>query len=396
MSDGQNIASVIKSYLSLIGSVLAGLWAFIFHPIRTIRSSNPRRIIRRLKRRVRILRAAFDKTPQEYAEEAFERSWATRCHSDDSYTYPGNLPYKPPPPPGTVRVRWFPYLEAVLPGKHEQPDLYADVMLEPNGDLDLRILKRLWGLENCIPVDWVRLKLFYPGNPDRLSHVAVQLLSADQEHCLRIVECPSWERLDGRELREWVLGVVDGVREYVREERRLIAAQPHFLRDTALGILAWVLIFAALSPILRILFAAACVVGAAVISAVSAVVGAVTAVVNAVVATVTGAIGAAIGAAAGVFIAVKAAVVGYVTGAAEAVMRVPEAAYAKAVAMVVTRLEAAKVAVEAVSHPVVVGIDMVCEGMAVVQEGFVAVREGFVAVWEGFVAAREVGSLHAH
>lgn len=45
-----------------------------------------------------------------------------------------------------IRVKW---LKEVRPLEEEYA-LYADVPLGPNGELDLRILKRKWGLENCL------------------------------------------------------------------------------------------------------------------------------------------------------------------------------------------------------------------------------------------------------
>jgi len=42
-----------------------------------------------------------------------------------------------------------------------EPDMWADVQLEPNGDLDVGKLCKMWGLENCLVSLSAKLHLLY-------------------------------------------------------------------------------------------------------------------------------------------------------------------------------------------------------------------------------------------
>ncbi|OJT13279.1 hypothetical protein TRAPUB_10172 [Trametes pubescens] len=54
-----------------------------------------------------------------------------------------------PTPDGYVRVKWYPDVEAPLKWPAGLGDLWADLPTEPDSSLDLRPLKRMWGMENC-------------------------------------------------------------------------------------------------------------------------------------------------------------------------------------------------------------------------------------------------------
>ncbi|KAL6305098.1 hypothetical protein BKA93DRAFT_230609 [Sparassis latifolia] len=143
----------------------------------------------------------LQKTPLEFAAEAYEYSRPYRKPSKSNWSAPHQVPYRPPPPPCMVRVRWYQSIEHMVPDQFEDPDLFADIPLESNGDLDMRKIKRLWNLENCYPVDWTRLKVMVPGDPDRLSSLAVEVMTRDFDRCLRVIERPGPATLLARERR---------------------------------------------------------------------------------------------------------------------------------------------------------------------------------------------------
>ncbi|KAH9888348.1 hypothetical protein C8Q73DRAFT_181712 [Cubamyces lactineus] len=56
---------------------------------------------------------------------------------------------QPPPPKATVRVKWYPDLDTPLkPWPAGLGELWTDLPIEPDGSLDLRPLRRMWGMEN--------------------------------------------------------------------------------------------------------------------------------------------------------------------------------------------------------------------------------------------------------
>ncbi|KAH9856217.1 hypothetical protein C2E23DRAFT_507816 [Lenzites betulinus] len=61
----------------------------------------------------------------------------------------GGMVHPGPTPDGMVRVKWYPDVEAPLCYPPGLGELWMDVPLESDGRLDLRRLKRAWGMENC-------------------------------------------------------------------------------------------------------------------------------------------------------------------------------------------------------------------------------------------------------
>ncbi|KAG6829835.1 hypothetical protein H0H87_009992 [Tephrocybe sp. NHM501043] len=74
---------------------------------------------------------------------------------------------------------WRASLEAILP-------------LTPDGGLDLKLVKDLWGLETCIPVSPIRWKAVEPTTSDSLSPFAVVELR-ELYDCISFIEPPNTE-----------------------------------------------------------------------------------------------------------------------------------------------------------------------------------------------------------
>ncbi|OBZ69778.1 hypothetical protein A0H81_10171 [Grifola frondosa] len=151
--------------------------------------------------------ALFRKPPSEYASEAHHKSLLERRRVCIKSYGPTRIRLHlipmPPPNPGLVRVRYYADIMSMFPGSQTprgEEDLFADIPLEPNGDLNLRLIKRLWGLHNFYPVDCERLDIFKPGKDGVLSALALAILTQDQE-CLRVVELPSKAVRLGRKTR---------------------------------------------------------------------------------------------------------------------------------------------------------------------------------------------------
>ncbi|KAJ7675751.1 hypothetical protein DFH06DRAFT_1170424 [Mycena polygramma] len=110
-----------------------------------------------------------------------------------------------PPSPGYVRIHFHSHLHSIF--DRSPPDMVADVPLCRSGGLDLDVVKRVWGLETCLPVDPLRWKPFEPTHSDYLSAVAVEILSYGQG-CIKFIEpTVSHRTLMQRQTREVVLGV---------------------------------------------------------------------------------------------------------------------------------------------------------------------------------------------
>ncbi|KAF7299591.1 hypothetical protein HMN09_00964400 [Mycena chlorophos] len=71
------------------------------------------------------------------------------------------------PAPGYVRVHFHSHLFKIY--DHCPPDISADVPLLRCGGLDLDMVRRMWGMETCLPIDPLRWKPFEPTRPNYLS-----------------------------------------------------------------------------------------------------------------------------------------------------------------------------------------------------------------------------------
>ncbi|KAF9444119.1 hypothetical protein P691DRAFT_807875, partial [Macrolepiota fuliginosa MF-IS2] len=83
------------------------------------------------------------------------------------------------PPPGHVRLLFWWSLNE-LKASRPKAQMSADIPLEPGGSLDLLRVQKMWGLESVTIIHPLRWKIFIPGDPNRLSALAVRDLSIDR------------------------------------------------------------------------------------------------------------------------------------------------------------------------------------------------------------------------
>ncbi|CDO69411.1 hypothetical protein BN946_scf184791.g6 [Trametes cinnabarina] len=87
-------------------------------------------------------------SPEDHARRLYVekmRATATGNRLENSYY---------PTPDRMVRVKWYPDLEAPLkPWPEEFAELWIDLPIQSDGSLDLRPLKRIWGMENVYVID---------------------------------------------------------------------------------------------------------------------------------------------------------------------------------------------------------------------------------------------------
>ncbi|KAJ7675687.1 hypothetical protein DFH06DRAFT_664801 [Mycena polygramma] len=144
----------------------------------------------------------FAKSPQELALATMRSTEKQRQHiHEPEPEHAVSLP----PSPGYVRIHFHSHLHNIF--DRSPPDMVADVPLCRSGGLDLDVVKRVWGLKTCLPVDPLRWKPFEPTHSDYLSAVAVEILSCGQG-CIKFIEpTVSHRTLMQRQAREVVLGV---------------------------------------------------------------------------------------------------------------------------------------------------------------------------------------------
>ncbi|KAI0351981.1 hypothetical protein OH77DRAFT_1429013 [Trametes cingulata] len=114
-----------------------------------------------------------------------------------------------PPPAGMVRVKWYPDLHSARCWAADYAPLWVELPLEPDGSLNLRPLKALWGMQNCYVVDRV------PGRRVRIGRRPDEKLSALAWHvlleghsALGVIECPTRSMKAARKGREFTIRAI--------------------------------------------------------------------------------------------------------------------------------------------------------------------------------------------
>lgn len=85
--------------------------------------------------------------------------------------------------PRHVRVKWYSLWERL---DCKGGELEANVLLEPNGDLDLIKIQNMWGMDKCVAVNPWRMKRFESIQEDTLTSLAIHCLK-DDEGAIRII-----------------------------------------------------------------------------------------------------------------------------------------------------------------------------------------------------------------
>ncbi|KZT72367.1 hypothetical protein DAEQUDRAFT_755201 [Daedalea quercina L-15889] len=146
------------------------------------------------------------RTPEEIAED----NWHWRARFDVWPEKPltgcmaRQLPYRViPTQPGVVRVSWYYEIKEMLSLEaRKHPEMYEHLQLEPDGSLKIGDLRRKWGMENMVFVEWNRRFLLWPcADGETLGAVTVRHLldTGERWPFLRVIEIPGKER---RELRK--------------------------------------------------------------------------------------------------------------------------------------------------------------------------------------------------
>ncbi|KAF9457600.1 hypothetical protein BDZ94DRAFT_1272796 [Collybia nuda] len=120
----------------------------------------------------------FTKSPQELDFDAI------RERNRMSYAMK-HFPKREPTPPGYIRVHFFASLD-LFRQMERKPNLVALIPLEPSGELDLKRVRDVWGLDSCSPIDPLRWTTFGPTS-DRLSPLAVHIL-AERHAAINFIE----------------------------------------------------------------------------------------------------------------------------------------------------------------------------------------------------------------
>lgn len=109
----------------------------------------------------------FCQSPEEVAKyrlEARNEEWKT-CQLN------GTLPHTNPPSNEYVQVEFYSQLNMLY--HQTEPDIDMMFRLDEYGGLDLRALRRNWGLQTCVPIHPSRWELEDPADRDWLSPLAL-------------------------------------------------------------------------------------------------------------------------------------------------------------------------------------------------------------------------------
>ncbi|KAF8910816.1 hypothetical protein CPB85DRAFT_1304749 [Mucidula mucida] len=114
-----------------------------------------------------------------------------------------------PPPSDFIRVAFYDDITKLY--RDIEPDIESFVRLPPSGGLDLRKLRRQWGLETCAPIHPMKWKVEHPSDPDWMSALAVYN-NTDRVRCIKFTE-PTVSRLTvyQRRLRACILMLLQPV-----------------------------------------------------------------------------------------------------------------------------------------------------------------------------------------
>ncbi|KAI1790382.1 hypothetical protein LXA43DRAFT_891083 [Ganoderma leucocontextum] len=132
------------------------------------------------------------------------------------------MPVYGPPENGTVRIKWYPDLEATKRWPAGLRQLWVDVSVDRDGCVDLKFVMDLWGMQNCYVIDANRSKpQLWRRRVEKLSALAINVLLADGHKVVGVVERPSEYLQVAREYRA-----------YVKHRARPFKALPRFLWET--------------------------------------------------------------------------------------------------------------------------------------------------------------------
>ncbi|KAH9856222.1 hypothetical protein C2E23DRAFT_882330 [Lenzites betulinus] len=120
----------------------------------------------------------------------------------------GGMVHPGPTPDGMVRVKWYPDVEAPLRYPSGLGELWMHLPLESDGRLDLRRLKRAWGMENCFAMYTGPGRRIRVGpQPDEQLSAIAWTVALGSNAVLGVIECPSPSTQEARRGRALLKGV---------------------------------------------------------------------------------------------------------------------------------------------------------------------------------------------
>ncbi|PIL33791.1 hypothetical protein GSI_04416 [Ganoderma sinense ZZ0214-1] len=117
-----------------------------------------------------------------------------------------SVPVRGSPEDGTVRIRWYPDLEATKRWPAGVRKLWVDVPADGDGSVDLKVVMNRWGMQNCYVIDANCARPHLRRRPvEKLSALAINVLLADGHKVIGVVECPSKPLQLAREYRAYLV-----------------------------------------------------------------------------------------------------------------------------------------------------------------------------------------------
>ncbi|KAI0253690.1 hypothetical protein BJV78DRAFT_1299804 [Lactifluus subvellereus] len=138
--------------------------------------------------------------------------------------------------PGCIRLRLYSSEQPKDDDSAAVIDDEIDFPLEPNGDLDFHRVKLWWGIQVCTPLEPYRWDLFLPGEPNKISRIAIHNLTAGTQNRVSLLFLPS----ETNEYRREEQGTW---KHELKWQRRALADNPawYFNRLIVLCALYWLL-----------------------------------------------------------------------------------------------------------------------------------------------------------
>ncbi|KAJ7288801.1 hypothetical protein C8J57DRAFT_1281245 [Mycena rebaudengoi] len=199
--------------------------------------------------------SVFERTPEEHAcatTRHLEKQRATVVWPPETSV-----------PPRCVRVHFYAHRFKVRDGL--RPDMEGVLPLTKTGELSLFSVRRLWGLETCLIIDPLELKLGFPSDPNWLPAGAVEEL-VKKHGCIKIIEpYVSYETLVKRNIRHIAMGCIsiahfwyllvrkDATKDYLALQRlwNRISARIHWVHAANLCVVL-ALIFLVFAAVMNI------------------------------------------------------------------------------------------------------------------------------------------------
>ncbi|KIY62071.1 hypothetical protein CYLTODRAFT_447409, partial [Cylindrobasidium torrendii FP15055 ss-10] len=120
-------------------------------------------------------------SPEEIA------SWHVRMLDEDKQWRERYTAFKHgPPPPGYLRLAFYSDITKLY--REMEPDMESYIKYNPQEGVDLRKVRRQWGLESCAPIHPLKWKVELTADPDHLSPIATYNTMDHSHHIIMLTE----------------------------------------------------------------------------------------------------------------------------------------------------------------------------------------------------------------